>query len=343
MRENALELHGVCKKYGGFALRNVGFTLPRGTVMGLIGENGAGKTTTIKAVLDLIRPDSGEITVLGEHGSNPSVREKIGVVLENGGFPSAMSAVQVSTLLGRAYKNWNAEQFASYIEKFGIDQEKAIRDYSKGMKTKLNIAAALSHDAELLLLDEPTSGLDPVVRDEVLDLLYDFMQDENHAILLSSHITSDLDKIADEITFIHKGEVLLSEPRDELLDTCGILRCTADQLDALDPSAVRAKRVGAFGCEASGKTRRRTGELVGRAGQHRTDHAVPDERGESGDESNAVCGLDESAPVDEGTFDSGGCHCVLASLTVGKQCCRSCRLFWCMLSLMVPATLMSSD
>ena len=115
MRENALELHGVCKKYGGFALRNVGFTLPRGTVMGLIGENGAGKTTTIKAVLDLIRPDSGEITVLGEHGSNPSVREKIGVVLEDGGFPSAMSAVQVSTLLGRAYKNWNAEQFASYI------------------------------------------------------------------------------------------------------------------------------------------------------------------------------------------------------------------------------------
>lgn len=237
MRENALELHGVCKKYGGFALRNVGFTLPRGTVMGLIGENGAGKTTTIKAVLDLIRPDSGEITVLGEHGSNPSVREKIGVVLEDGGFPSAMSAAQVSTLLGRAYKNWNAEQFASYIEKFGIDREKAIKDYSKGMKTKLNIAAALSHDAELLLLDEPTSGLDPVVRDEVLDLL-------------SSHITSDLDKIADEITFIHKGEVLLSEPRDELLDTCGILRCTADQLNALDPSAVRAKRVGTFGCEA---------------------------------------------------------------------------------------------
>ena len=193
MRENALELHGVCKKYGGFALRNVGFTLPRGTVMGLIGENGAGKTTTIKAVLDLIRPDSGEITVLGEHGSNPAVRERIGVVLDDGGFPSTMSAVQVSTLLGRAYKNWNAEQFASYIEKFSIDREKAIRDYSKGMKTKLHIAAALSHGAELLLLDEP---------------------------------------------------------RDELLDTCGILRCTADQLDALDPSAVRAKRVGAFGCEA---------------------------------------------------------------------------------------------
>ena len=251
MRENALELHSVCKKYGGFALRNVGFTLPRGTVMGLIGENGAGKTTTIKAVLDLIRPDSGEITVLGEQStSNPTVRERIGVVLDDGGFPSTMNAVQVDTLLGRAYRNWDTAQFFRYIKRFGIDKEKAIKDYSKGMKTKLNIAAALSHGAELLLLDEPTSGLDPVVRDEVLDLLYDFMQDENHAILLSSHITSDLDKIADEITFIHKGEVLLSEPRDELLDTCGILRCTADQLDALDPSAVRAKRVGAFGCEA---------------------------------------------------------------------------------------------
>ena len=254
MRENALELHGVCKQYGSFALRNVGFTLPRGTVMGLIGENGAGKTTTIKAVLDLIRPDSGEITVLGKHGSDPSVREKIGVVLEDGGFPSTMNLTQVSTLLGRAYKNWNAEQFASYIEKFGMDMKmdmgKAIKDYSKGMKTKLNIAAALSHNAELLLLDEPTSGLDPVVRDEVLDLLYDFMQDENHAILLSSHITSDLDKIADEITFIHKGEVLLSEPRDALLDTYGVLRCTADQLASLEASAVRAKREGAFGCEA---------------------------------------------------------------------------------------------
>ncbi len=251
MRENALELRGVCKKYDGFVLRDVGFTLPRGTVMGLIGENGAGKTTTIKAVLDLIRPDSGEITVLGEQStSNPAVRERIGVVLDDGGFPSTMNAVQVDTLLGRAYRNWDTAQFFRYIERFGIDKEKAIKDYSKGMKTKLVIAAALSHHAELLLLDEPTSGLDPVVRDEVLDLLYDFMQDDTHAILLSSHITSDLDKIADEITFIHKGEVLLSEPRDELLDTCGVLHCTAEQLEALEPSVVRAKRVGAFGCEA---------------------------------------------------------------------------------------------
>ena len=251
MRENALELHDVCKQYSGFALRNVGFTLPRGTVMGLIGENGAGKTTTIKTVLDLVRPDSGEITVLGERGaSDAAVRERIGVVLEDGGFPSMMNAEQVDKLLGKAYRNWDSAQFFEHIERFGIARGKPLRDYSKGMKTKLTIAAALSHHAELLLLDEPTSGLDPVVRDEVLDLLYDFMQDETHAILLSSHITSDLDKIADEITFIHKGEVLLSEPRDALLDTYGVLHCTADQLASLEPSAVRAKRVGAFGCEA---------------------------------------------------------------------------------------------
>lgn len=251
MRENALELYNVCKQYSGFALRNVGFTLPRGMVMGLIGENGAGKTTTIKAVLDLVRPDSGEITVLGERGaSDAAMRERIGVVLEDGGFPTMMNAEQVDKLLGKAYRNWDSAQFFEHIERFGIARGKPLRDYSKGMKTKLTIAAALSHHAELLLLDEPTSGLDPVVRDEVLDLLYDFMQDETHAILLSSHITSDLDKIADEITFIHKGEVLLSEPRDELLDTYGVLHCTADQLVALEPSAVRAKRVGVFGCEA---------------------------------------------------------------------------------------------
>ena len=185
MRENALELHGVCKKYSGFALRNVGFTLPRGTVMGLIGENGAGKTTTIKAVLDLIRPDSGEITVLGEHGSNPSVRRKNRRGARERRFPECderrtgeHAARQSVTKTGMR------SSLRRTLEKFGIDREKAIKDYSKGMKTKLNIAAALSHDAELLLLDEPTSGLDPVVRDEVLDLLYDFMQDENHAILL---------------------------------------------------------------------------------------------------------------------------------------------------------------
>ena len=250
--ENALEIKGLCKQYTGFALDNISFSLPRGAVMGFIGENGAGKTTTIKAVLNLIRRDAGEIRVLGLDNirDERAVKERIGVVLEDGCFLNTMNARQVDTLMGKAYQNWNPEQFFGFIRRFGIDENKKIKDYSKGMRMKISIAAALSHGAELLLMDEPTSGLDPVVRDEVLDLFYDFMQDEGHAILLSSHITSDLDKIADYITFIHGGRVALSEPRDELLDTYGVLRCTADQLAALEPRAVRAKRMGAFGCEA---------------------------------------------------------------------------------------------
>ena len=228
---NALEIRGLCKHYDGFSLENIDLTLARGAVMGLIGENGAGKTTIIKTMLDLVRPDSGE-------------------VLEDGGFPSHMSAGEVDRLLGRAYRAWDSEAFASYLDRFGIDRGKKISALSKGMKMKLAIAAALSHGAELLILDEATSGLDPVVRDEVLDLLYDFMQDETHAILLSSHITSDLDKIADSVTFVHRGRVLLSGERDELLDRHGILRCTEEQLSALDPAAVRAVKTGAFGCEA---------------------------------------------------------------------------------------------
>ena len=252
MMENALEINGLCKHYDGFALQDVSFTLPRGVVMGFIGENGAGKTTTIKAVLNLIRRDAGAIKVLGldNIAQERAVKERIGVVLEDGCFLNTLTARHVDVLMGKAYQSWQSEQFFCFMERFGIDRNKKIKDYSKGMRMKVSIAAALSHGAELLIMDEPTSGLDPVVRDEVLDLFYDFMQEDSHAILLSSHITSDLDKIADHITFIHQGRVLLSEPRDELLDTFGVLRCTAEQLSALEPSAVRAKRIGAFGCEA---------------------------------------------------------------------------------------------
>lgn len=250
--ENALEITGLCKQYEGFALRDVSFTLPSGCVMGFIGENGAGKTTTIKAVLNLIHRDAGSIRVLGQDNirEERAIKECIGVVLEDGCFLNTMNARQVDVLMGKAYKNWHSEQFFDFLKRFGIDTGKKIKDYSKGMRMKVNIAAAMSHDAKLLLMDEPTSGLDPVVRDEVLDLFYDFMQDEGHSILLSSHITSDLDKIADYITFIHQGQIVLSEPRDMLLDTYGVLHCTAEQLAALEPSAVRGKRMGAFGCEA---------------------------------------------------------------------------------------------
>lgn len=250
--ENALEISGLCKQYKGFALKDVSFTLPSGCVMGFVGENGAGKTTTLKAVLNLIHRDAGTILVLGQDNiqEERAVKERIGVVLEDGCFLNTINARQVDVLMGKAYQNWHSEQFFGYLKRFGIDESKKIKDYSKGMRMKVNIAAAMSHEAELLIMDEPTSGLDPVVRDEVLDLFYDFMQDDGHSILLSSHITSDLDKIADYITFIHGGNVVLSEPRDVLLDTYGVLRCTAEQLAALDSAAVRGKRAGAFGCEA---------------------------------------------------------------------------------------------
>lgn len=250
--ENALEISGLCKRYKGFALKDVSFTMKSGCVMGLIGENGAGKTTTLKAILNLINRDAGAILVLGQDNiqEERAVKERIGVVLEDGCFLNTMNARQVDVLMGKAYQNWHSDQFFGFLKRFGIDAGKKIKDYSKGMRMKVNIAAAMSHDAQLLIMDEPTSGLDPVVRDEVLDLFYDFMQDEGHSILLSSHITSDLDKIADYITFIHDGNVVLSEPCDALLDTYGVLRCTAEQLAALDPAAVRGKRVGAFGCEA---------------------------------------------------------------------------------------------
>lgn len=249
--ENALEINGLCKRYPAFALDQVSFTLPQGCVMGFIGENGAGKSTTIKAILNLIHQDSGKISIYGlDHRKDErKIKQMLGVVLEDSTYPSFYRAKDINDVLQHAYPAWNADQFYGYLKRFQIDERKKVSDYSKGMRMKLSIAAALSHEARLLLLDEPTSGLDPVVRDEVLDLFWDFLQDETHAVLMSSHITSDLDKIADYITFIHQGKILLSERRDALLDSLGLLKCPIDTLRALDPSAVIATRTGAYGAE----------------------------------------------------------------------------------------------
>ncbi len=250
--ENALEIKGLCKRYEGFVLDDVNLVLPRGCVMGFVGENGAGKTTTIKAILNLIRRDAGEIRALGFDNlkKEKEFKERTGVVLEDGSFMNMMDARNIDSLMKKAYPKWDSGKFMEYMRRFGIDKNKTVKDYSKGMRMKAAIAAALSHDAELLILDEPTSGLDPIVRDEVLDLLYEFMQDESHAILISSHITSDLDKIADSIAFIHQGRMIFCEQRDGLLDTYGLLRCTKEQLASLEPGTVKAKRTGTFGCEA---------------------------------------------------------------------------------------------
>ena len=247
---NAIEITGLRKAYPDFELAGLDLCLPGGCIMGLIGENGAGKSTTIRLILDMIKPDAGSIKLFGRPNSERALKEDIGVVLDEVGFPDCLTAAQANKVLRKAYKNWDEDAFFGYLKKLSIPESKPFGDFSRGMKMKLGIAAALSHNSKLLILDEATSGLDPVVRDEVLDLLYDFMQDESHAVLLSSHITSDLDKIADNITFIHHGRVLLSEGRDELIDRHGVLRCTEEQLNALDPDAVRAVRKGAFGCEA---------------------------------------------------------------------------------------------
>ena len=249
--QNALEVHSLNKSFDRFALKDVSFTLPRGAVMGFIGENGAGKTTTIKAVLGLINKDSGDISVLGGSIEDASIRAKIGVVFDDLHLHKTLRIRQAEKIFPHLYEDWDADLFKEYLNRFNLDAEKKIKDLSRGMRMKLSIAVALSHHPELLILDEPTSGLDPVVRDEVLEIFQDFMQDENHAILFSSHITSDIDKIADYLTFIHDGEILFSVTTDELLGEAGILKCSAEEADALDAEREGLLRIrkNQFGCE----------------------------------------------------------------------------------------------
>ncbi|HJJ64380.1 MAG TPA: ABC transporter ATP-binding protein, partial [Methanocorpusculum sp.] len=210
-----------------------------------------GKTTTIKAVLGLIRKDSGDISVLGGSIEDASIRAKIGVVFDDLHLHKTLRIRQAAKIFPHLYEDWDADLFKEYLNRFNLDAEKKIKDLSRGMRMKLSIALALSHHPELLILDEPTSGLDPVVRDEVLEIFQDFMQDENHAILFSSHITSDIDKIADYLTFIHDGEILFSVTTDELLGEAGILKCSAEEADALDAEREGLLRIrkNQFGCE----------------------------------------------------------------------------------------------
>ena len=238
--KNALEVSHLTKDYGSFKLDDVSFTVPGGTIMGLIGENGAGKSTTIKCILNLVRRDGGEIQVLG---------------LDNLADERAVKA-QVGNILARLYPGWDGVLYQHYLEKFGLTSKKLVKTFSKGMKMKLSLAAAFAARPRLLILDEATSGLDPVVRDEILDEFLAFIQDEEHAILLSSHITSDLEKVADYVTYLHRGRVAVSGAKDELLDTYGKLVCGRSELERVDPALLVGVRSGQFGCEALVKNRR---------------------------------------------------------------------------------------
>ena len=244
MQKNALVVNDVTKRYRDFVLDQVSFSVPCGTIVGLIGENGAGKSTTINAILGLINRDSGNIELLGEADpqSNDSIRNQIGVVFDGNNYPDVLSARKLNRVLGNIYSAWDERKFFSLLEKMSLPTDKKIKEFSKGMKMKLSIAAALSHNSKLLILDEATSGLDPVVRDDILDMFLEFVQDENNSVMVSSHITSDLEKVADYIVFIHKGKVVFCKSKDELRYKYGIIRCGAAQFDAVDKDEVIAYR-----------------------------------------------------------------------------------------------------
>ncbi|MDE6530581.1 MAG: ABC transporter ATP-binding protein [Lachnospiraceae bacterium] len=244
--ENILELHQVSKTFpkSDFSLKNVTFSLPYGTILGFVGENGAGKTTTIGCILNTISKDNGTIKLFGKEmlDTDTNLREKIGVVYDGDNFPVYWTAKQLSEVMGGLYKKWDNSLFHKYLEDFHLPVRQKIRHYSKGMTMKLAIAAALAHHPELLILDEATSGLDPIMRDEMLDVFLEFVQEENHSILLSSHITSDLEKVADYITFIHNGQLLMTVSRNDLIYNYAVLRCRESQFLALDPNDILSFR-----------------------------------------------------------------------------------------------------
>lgn len=266
--ENAIEIKNVTKKYDGFTLDNVSFEVPKGSIMGFIGQNGAGKSTTIRSLLNIIPIDSGEIKILGlDHLKNEKeIKERIAVVFDELPFHDIFNAKDMSRIFEGIYPKWNRNEYMRYLERFQLPRKKKIGEFSKGMKMKLQIACALSHEAELLVMDEPTSGLDPVVRDDILRIFMEYLEDGERSILMSSHITSDLEKIADSVTYIDRGHILISGYKDEILETHGIIKCSKEQFGEIEPADFVSARVNSFGVEVMVKNReemkRRYGDLI---------------------------------------------------------------------------------
>lgn len=248
---NAIEVKNLMKNYKDFSVNKISFTVPTGTIMGFVGENGAGKTTTIKAILDLIHTDGGEITVLGEAAGKLSkeLKAQIGVVFDGSSLHDNMTAADINTVMKNIYSNWEENIYSDYMRRFELPLNKHLKEYSRGMKMKLSIAIALSHHSKLLILDEATSGLDPMVRDEILDIFLEFIQNEEHTILLSSHIISDIEKIADYVTFIHKGNIVFSESKDDLIYQYGVIRCRREDVTLINSSYIVGIRENSFGAE----------------------------------------------------------------------------------------------
>ena len=247
---NAIELSHVTKHFPGFTLQDLSLTVPSGTICGLVGENGAGKSTTIRLLMGALRPDSGTCTVLGADSASPeflSLKEDIGVVLDEAYFPESLNALQVGGVMAKTYRRWDGKQYQNYLTRFGLPEKKPFKDFSRGMKMKLAIAVALSHSPRLLVLDEATAGLDPIVRDEVLEIFNEFTREEDHSILISSHILSDLEKLCDYIAFLHQGRLLFCEEKDALLEQYGIFNDTAEQAEALMPEAIVSMETTPYG------------------------------------------------------------------------------------------------
>lgn len=252
---NAISVKDLTITYHGgkkpdFSFGPVTLELPKGAILGLLGENGAGKTTLMKLILGLRRPQSGEISLLDGVPGQPAIMENVGVVLDEPGVPACLTPVQLGKVLGRIYQSWDSQRYAQYLRQLQLPENKPFSEFSKGMKTKLSIAAALGHCPKLLILDEPTAGLDPLVREEMLELLSDFTRDPEHSILISSHIVGDLEKLCDYVAFLHHGTLLLCEEKDRVLEQYGILHGSASEIDALDPQAVLHQERSAYGVEA---------------------------------------------------------------------------------------------
>lgn len=240
---NALEIQEVNKSYinSDFKLKSISFNVPYGNIVGIIGENGAGKTTTLKAILNLISTDSGEIVILGNKQiDDVSLKERVGVVFDENCFHENLSPAKIEKIMRQLYNQWDTQLFHSYCERFNLPLKKKIGTFSKGMKMKFSITVALSHCPELLILDEATSGLDPVMRDEILDVFMEFILDEKHSILISSHITSDLEKIADYIVFLHDGEIVFEQSKDSLIYEYGLVHCKTKDFENIDPKDILA-------------------------------------------------------------------------------------------------------
>lgn len=249
--ENAIEIKDLTKKYDGFTLDHVSFKVPKGSIMGFIGQNGAGKTTTIKALLNILKFDQGSIRLLGMDSVKDEVeiKENIAAVFDEIPFHENFHALALGKMFKGLYKNFNEDVYFAYLDRFLLPRKKKIGDFSKGMKMKLQIATALSHGARLLIMDEATTGLDPIVRNEILDIFREYLQDEENSILMSSHITSDLEKIADGITFIDKGKILLSGYKDDIMESHGVIKCTKEDYKNVKKEDFISARVNDFGVE----------------------------------------------------------------------------------------------